>query len=45
MSRAVSKNSDDKNVRYKMDCYFLHIFISGPITIHNCYYLLSLRTN
>ena len=30
-------NSDDKEVRYKIDCYS---FISGHIAINNYYYLL-----
>ena len=33
-----STNSDDKEVRYKIDCYS---FISGHIAINNYYYLLS----
>ena len=35
-------NSNDKKVRYKIDCYILRSFISDHITIHNRYYLLSL---
>ena len=36
-------NSDDKNVRYKMNCYLLHNFISDHLTHYNRYYLLSLH--
>ena len=36
-------NSDDKNVRYKMNCYLLHNFISDDLTHYNRYYLLSLH--
>ena len=35
-------NPDGKKVRYKMNYYFAHSFISDHITIHNRYYLLSL---
>ena len=40
----VSINSDDKNIRWKMNCYSLLSvsFISDHITIYNHYYLLSL---
>ena len=37
-----STNSDGKKVRYKIDCYIFHSFISDYITIDNYYYLLSL---
>ena len=37
----VSMNSDDKRVRYKIDCYILHSFISDHATIDNYNYLLS----
>ena len=30
-------------VKYKMDCYILHLVISDHITIDNCYHLLSLQ--
>ena len=33
-----STNSDDKEVRYKIDCYS---FIGGHIAINNYYYFLS----
>ena len=37
------KNSDDKKVRYKMDCYILQKnFTSDHINIKNCNYLLSI---
>ena len=35
-------NSDDKKVRQNELLYSTHCFISGHITIDNCYYLLSL---
>ena len=40
----VSKNCDDKKVRYKMAFfYFEHVFISVYIAIYICSYLLSLH--
>ena len=41
-STNVSINSGDKNVRYKIDCYIFHSFISGHVSIDNYYYLPSL---
>ena len=41
VTSTVSINSDHKKVRYTMDYYISHSFISGHITTHNrCYFLI-----
>ena len=42
ISTNMSINSDDKKVRYKIDCYILHSVWLVHINIDNYYYFLSL---
>ena len=45
----ILKNSDDKNVRYKMDCYILDTVLLVIILLFNiaiiCYYYTRHRSN